>query len=241
MQCVMHCMIVHEWNVSAFKLFFLNLFHSFFIFPRLNECEMQMSYANAMIGLTNALCNHCAPICYWQTLGYWPKCQFSMNANKTWCKSRFFFISDTNVISMMPMSHVGIETQGLFMRMPVHVFRTWCRCLLVEMEMQMSSNGYVMMQMSFYRNAMMQMLWRKHNLFKNSLCFEIKTSLAPKIFSNLDLLFPEKSSFFLTYGSQKKLVITVRNLRMGDRLGIWWFGSKDLFSQFGWAKGVTHF
>ena len=36
------------------------------------------------------------------------------------------------------------------------------------------------------------------------------------------------------------MVITVRNLRMGHWLGIWWFGSKDLFSQFGWAKGVVH-
>ena len=42
----------------------------FFIFPRFNECEMHMLNANAMIGLTNALCNHCAPICYWQTLNY---------------------------------------------------------------------------------------------------------------------------------------------------------------------------
>ena len=46
------------------KHFFWNLFF-FFIFPCFNECEMQMSYANAMIGFTNALCNHCAPICYW--------------------------------------------------------------------------------------------------------------------------------------------------------------------------------
>ena len=37
----------------------------FFFFLHFNECEMQMSYANAMIGLINALCNHYAPICYW--------------------------------------------------------------------------------------------------------------------------------------------------------------------------------
>ena len=40
---------------------FLDSFFSFFIFPRFNECEMQMSYASAMIGLTNALCKHCVP------------------------------------------------------------------------------------------------------------------------------------------------------------------------------------
>ena len=156
-------MIVHEWNVRAFKLIFLNLFHSFFIFLRLNEYEMQMSYANTMIGLTNALCNHCAPICYWQTLNYWPRCQSSMNANKMWCKSRFF-ISDANASwrrckckffsFMMQMSHVGMKMQSLFMMMLVHAFKPWCKCLLIEMEMRMSSNGYVMMQMSLYRNAM---------------------------------------------------------------------------------------
>ena len=37
---------------------FLNSF--FFFFSHFNECEMQMSYANAMTGLTNVLCNHCA-------------------------------------------------------------------------------------------------------------------------------------------------------------------------------------
>ena len=163
MQCVVQCMIVYEWNVWAFKfVFHLNLFYSSFIFPHLNECEMQMSYANAMIGLTNALCNHCAPICYWQTLDYWPRCQFSMNANKMWCKSRFF-ISDANAswqrcncnfLFMMQMSHVGMKMQSLFMMMLVHAFKLWCKCLLTEMEMRMSSNEYVMMQMSLYRNAM---------------------------------------------------------------------------------------
>ena len=28
----------------------------------------------------------------------------------------------------------------------------------------------------------------------------------------------------------------LENLRMGHQLGIWWSGSKDSFSQFGWAK-----
>ena len=43
---------------------------------------------------------------------------------------------------------------SLFMMMLVHAFKLWCKCLLTEMEMWMSSNGYVMMQMSFYKNAM---------------------------------------------------------------------------------------
>ena len=55
MQCVMRCMIVHEWNVRAFFEFFF-----LFFFLHFNECKMQMSYANAMIGLTNVICKHCA-------------------------------------------------------------------------------------------------------------------------------------------------------------------------------------
>ena len=60
MQCVMQCMNVHEWNAQAFFEFFCFLFHL-----SLFSAKVQMSYANAMIGLTNALCNHCAQICYW--------------------------------------------------------------------------------------------------------------------------------------------------------------------------------
>ena len=180
MQCVMQCMIVHEWNVWAFKLFFFEFVSFLFIFPRFNKCELEMSCANAMIGLTNALCNHCASICYWQTLNYWPRCQSSMNANKMWCKSRFF-ISDANAswrrckcnfLFMMQMSHAGMKMQSLFMMMLVRAFKLWCNCLPTEMEMRQSSNGYVMVQMSLCSNAMMQMFEPKHKLFKNSLYFQ---------------------------------------------------------------------
>ena len=113
----------------------------FFIFPRFNECEMQMSYANAMIGLTNALCNHCAPICYLQTLNYWPRCQFSMNANEMWCESRFF-ISSANASwrrckckFMMQMSYAGMKMQSLFMMMLARALKLWCKCLITKMEM----------------------------------------------------------------------------------------------------------
>ena len=109
---------------------------------------------------------------------------------------------------------------------------SWRECPLVGMQwMQMPPCGYIMTRM----------LWCKHNLFKNSLYFQNKASSAPKtkIFSKLDLLFM-KSHLLFDFRLSKKLVITVRNLRMGHWLGIWWFGSKDLFSQFGWAKGVVH-
>ena len=75
-------------------------------------------------------------------------------------------------VHMMQMSHAGVYMQSLFMMMLVHAFKPWCKYLLIEMEMQMSSNGHVMMQMPPCGYVMMRIFWRKHNLFKNSLCFQ---------------------------------------------------------------------
>ena len=63
---------------------------------------------------------------------------------------------------MMQMSHAGVQMQSLSMMVPAHIFnhdanvslQRWrCKNLVV----QMSSNGYVMMQMYPYRYAMTQM------------------------------------------------------------------------------------
>ena len=92
----------------------------------------------------------------------------------------------------------------------------WCKCLLL---------------------GMTRMLWCKHNLFKNSLLFSKRGFLNAwnqNIFK-LNLLFL-KSHLLFDLRLPKKLVITVRNLWMGHWFGIWWSGSKDLFSQLGWAK-----
>ena len=74
----------------------------------------------------------------------WYKCTLSAchDANV-----RLVICNDASVIFMMQMSHAGVEMQSLFMIMPVHAFKLWCKCLLTEMEMRMSSDGYVMMQM----------------------------------------------------------------------------------------------
>ena len=131
---------------------------------------------------------------------------------------------DANVIFMIQMSRVGMKMQSLFMMMLVCIFIPWCKCLGVQMPsngyvmmqmspcrysmmlmtpcryavMQMSPCGYAMMQMSPCGYAMMWMLWRKHNLFKNSLCFQIEASsaLETKIFSKLDLLFLKSHLLF---------------------------------------------
>ena len=98
------------------------------------------------------------------------------------------------------------------------------------------------MQMSSYGYIMTWMLWYKHILFKNSLLFSKQgffSAWNQNIFK-IWFIIPEKSSSFWLK-APKNLVITVRNLRMGLWLGIWWSGSKDLFSQFGWVKRVAHF
>ena len=59
-----------------------------------------------------------------------------------------------DVIFMMQMSHAGVQIGSLSMMVPAHIFnrdahvslQRWrCKCLAV----QMSFNGYVMMQVSF--------------------------------------------------------------------------------------------
>ena len=118
------------------------------------------------------------------------------------------------------MSHAEMKMQSLFMMMPVHAFKPWYKCLLIEMT------------------------WCKCfdvNTIYSKVPFVFKSRLPQRLNQNIFktwFIIPEKSSFFFFYlRLLKKLVITIRNLQMRHSLGIWWSGSKDLFSQFGWAKG----
>ena len=114
---------------------FLNsffFFFSFFIF------QMQMSYANAMIGLTNALCNHCALICYWWTLNHWPRCQSSMNTNKMWCKSRFLFF-DANALF-----YKNADAKCLYDAcVSFHRCNSWHKCLMQGWSLFMTAPAHV--------------------------------------------------------------------------------------------------
>ena len=92
--------------------------------------------------------------------------------------------------------------------------------------MQMPPSGYVMMRM-FWREFI-----QKFPLFSKS---RLPQLLKQKYFQILICYFL-KSHLFFDLRFPKKLVITVRNLRIGHWLEIWWSGSKDLFSQFGWGK-----
>ena len=103
------------------------------------------------------------------------------------------------------------------------------------------------MQMSSCRDGDAKILWCKCHLMGMPWCKYFDANI---IYSKIPFIFktrlPQrlKSKYFqnLIYYSWKvKMVITVRNLRMRHRLGFWWSGSKDLFSQFGWAKGSGTF
>ena len=129
--------------------------------------------------------------------------------------------------------------------------------------MQMSPWEYAMMWMSAWKYAMAWMSSCRYAMNANAPlvgipwheCFDANTiyskipfifktrlpqRLKPKYFQT-QFIIPKKSSFFFYLRLPKKLVIIVRNLRMGHWFGIWWSDSKDLFSQFGWAKGVACF
>ena len=104
--------------------------------------------------------------------------------------------------------------------------------------MQMSPCRYAMMQIPPCGYAMMWIFWHKHNLFKNSFCFQNQGFLSAwkkNIFKSW-FVISQKVIFFFDLRLLKKLVITVRNLRIGHWLEIWWSISRDLFSQIGWAK-----
>ena len=102
----------------------------------------------------------------------------------------------------------------------------WCKCTLVGMLWCRCRHGachdanvplwYAMMRMPPCGCIMTRMLWCNHNLFKNSFYFQSEASLVPEIqiFSKLNLFFPKNHLLFYLR-LPKKLVITVRNLRMG--------------------------
>ena len=66
-----------------------------------------------------------------------------------------------DVIFMMQMSHAGVRMQSLSMMVPMHIFNCDANVSLQRwryknLVVQMPSNGYVMMQMSFCRDVMIQ-------------------------------------------------------------------------------------
>ena len=113
----------------------------------------------------------------------------------------------------------------------------WCECPLGSMPRCECPLGHVMMQM----------LWCRHNLFKNSLYFQNEAFSATEIKNIFKSWFIISRKviflfFFLFWlKAPKKLVIIVRNLRIGHLLEIWWSGSKDLFSQIWLSKEMAHF
>ena len=64
--------------------------------------------------------------------------------------------------------------------------------------------------------------------------------LKPKYFQT-QFIIHEKSSSFWLKAPKENWWSLLENFWMGHLLEIWWSGSKDLFSQFDWTKGVAYF
>ena len=155
-----------------------------------------------------------------------------------WYKSRFFisnvnaFYKDANVKCPYDADvYAGVQMQSLFMMVSAHIFKPWCKCLLVSVP--------------WCKCPLVGMPWCEcfdaNNLFKNSLCFQNQSFLGvwnKNIFESRFVIFRKVIFFFFYLRLPKKLVITVRNLWIGHWLKIWWSGSRDLFSQFGQRDGT---
>ena len=133
---------VHEWIIRAFFLYF-------------NECIMQMSYANAMIGLTNALCNHCALYAIDRLL------TTDLDVHFLWMQTKCYTSLDFSFSMQMLFykdadakcpydAHVSFHrcnfhdadvpcdgANAMFIHDGASArIYPWCKCLLTEMEMQ---------------------------------------------------------------------------------------------------------
>ena len=111
------------------------------------------------------------------------------------------------------MSYAGVQMKSLSMMVPVHIFNPWCKCPLVGMPWCEC----------FDANTIYS---------KIPFVFKIKASSASetKIFSNLDLLFFEKSSsFFLLKALEENWWSLLEISGWDINSKIWRSGSKDLF------------
>ena len=140
-----------------------------------------------------------------------------------------------DAIFMMQMSHAGVRMQSLSMMVPAHIFNCdanvslqgWrCKNLVV----QMPPYRYVMIQLPPCGYVLMQtQIIQKFPLFSK------QSSLSAwnqNIFKTW-FITPEKSSSFVDLRLSKNWWPLLENLQIRHWLGIWWSGSKDLFSQLG--------
>ena len=126
-------MIVHKWNVRAFKLIFFWIcfipFSSFLVLTSAKcKCHMQMPW----FVFTNALCNHYALICYWQTLNHWPRCQFFYECKQNVMQAQIFHFRCKCFFLQGCRCEMSIWCTCLLSKMQF----LWCRCLMQEMRMQ---------------------------------------------------------------------------------------------------------
>ena len=127
-------------------------------------------------------------------------------------------------------------------------FCLWYKCFMTKMQMQFLWCRCPLTGMPLCECPLVGMPWCEsydakcldantiHS--KVSFIFKIRLSQRLKNIFKTQSIIPEKSPSFLLK-APKKIGDHCWKPPNGHWLGIWWSGSKDLFSQFGWAKGVA--
>ena len=144
-------MIVYEWNVWAFFKNFVFLFSFLILTNARCKCHMQMPWL--VLPMRYAIIAPQYVIDRLLTADL--DVNFLMNANKIWCKSRFF-ISNANAFYKDANAKCSCDAHVSFQRCNFHDadvpcdganatftydgasarIYLWCKCLLTEMEMQ---------------------------------------------------------------------------------------------------------
>ena len=167
-----------------------------------------------------------------------------------WCK----YPLSMQWMQMSPREHAMMQISFWWCAMTrmSHWCMLWCECTLVGVQwceclfgdaMNVNAHlGMQWMQMPLCKYIMTQNALVQTRFIQKFLLFSKRgfhNAWNQNILKTWFIVHEESSSFWLKV--LQKSVITVRNLRMRHWLRIWWSGSKDLFSQFSWAKGVARF
>ena len=150
----------------------------------------------------------------------WFKC---LLMGMSWCKCFLQGCYDANI-------HLGV---CLWCECPL-VGMSWCKCPLVGMP--------------WCRCSLVGMSWCKcfdAKTNRSKIPFIFKTRLPQRLKSKYfqDLIYYSRKVifFFFDLRLSKNWWSLLENLQIRHWLGIWWSGSKDLFSQLGWAKRIACF
>ena len=142
----MKCPSIHLFTWICFILFHLSLF--------LAECRMQM------------LCPNYADEIPWSVLPMWYVNIMPLHAIDR------LLTTDLDVKFLWMQTKCDASLDFSFLMQILFIGMSWCKCPFVDMPWHKCLLVCMQWCKCPCRYVMMQMLWRKHNLFKNSLCFQ---------------------------------------------------------------------